>query len=343
MIRNRIANVSRIGVPNTKIRIQRRNFSFEPTTIIASMTEGLQLIHSSTGVPWWALIPLTTFALRSVWTLPLAIMQRVKSRKQNELMPVVAATNPVAKLNLAKKAQKAKAQAERGSESLKNKDATSNDILAVQSPLATMKYEQILLLAAKETNKRRKSLFKQHNVQGWKLLILPAFQFPLWVCMSLTMRDLCGWTSWDTMSKKPLDPSLYSEGIAWFSDLTTYDSFHVFPIALGIVALCNAEFMMKTHQLLRPRTKRRSLRPTVSDALGNMSKMSVAILMAISMHAPMALVLYWTSSQAYSLVQNILLQTMLPINYTPERLIDYKKLKAPDSKPVINQESRSNL
>ena len=35
--------------------------------------ELLELTHSSTGLPWWATIAVTTFALRSVITLPLFI------------------------------------------------------------------------------------------------------------------------------------------------------------------------------------------------------------------------------------------------------------------------------
>ena len=69
------------------------------------MTESFQAIHEFSGLPWWALIPITTFTLRSIWTLPLAIFQR-KNSKQSSLRPLVSAMNPVLKMNLAKKFNK---------------------------------------------------------------------------------------------------------------------------------------------------------------------------------------------------------------------------------------------
>ena len=68
-----------------------------------------------------------------------------------------------------------------------------------------MKYEQILLLSAKEARKRQKELFAKNGVQLWKNFILPAFQVPLWIMMSITMRDLSGWSSWDNTHNKALD------------------------------------------------------------------------------------------------------------------------------------------
>lgn len=314
----------------------KRNFSVEPALIVNSLTEGLQLAHTYTGIPWWALIPLTTFTLRSVWTLPLAVLQRFRVRKQNELRPIVAATNPVLKLNLGKKVQQARAKAEKSAANISTMDSpTMEDVAPIQSPLASMKYEEILLLASKETRKRQKALFKKNNVQLWKNFILPAFQVPLWVCMSLTMRNLSGWKSWDSLANKPLDPALYTEGLLWFTDLTSLDSLHLFPLSLGIIALCNVEWTFKTFELLRPSTRKRAFRPTIVDSVGNISRMSVVFLMAVSLNAPMALVLYWFSSQLFSLVQNIVLDILAPMSYTPNRRFNYRLSKNPEAQPVI--------
>lgn len=326
-------------IPRTRI-CSRRNFSVEPAFIVSSLTEGLQLAHTYTGIPWWALIPLTTFTLRSVWTLPLAVLQRFRVQKQNELRPIVAATNPVLKLNLGKKVQQARAKADKSAASIAtNASPSMEDVAPIQSPLASMKYEEILLLASKETRKRQKALFKKNNVQLWKNFILPAFQIPLWVCMSFTMRNLSGWTSWDSLANKPLDPALYTEGLLWFTDLTSLDSLHVFPLGLGIIALCNVEWTFKTFELLRPSTRKRAFRPTLMDSVGNVSRMSVVFLMAVSLNAPMALVLYWFSSQVFSLVQNVVLDVLAPISFTPNRRFNYSILKAPEAKPVIRNDN----
>ncbi|KAK6456963.1 60Kd inner membrane protein-domain-containing protein [Scheffersomyces xylosifermentans] len=315
---------------------QVRSYSIDPHIIVSSMTETLQAIHAYSGIPWWLLIPVTTFTLRSVWTLPLAVLQRKRVQKQSALRPIVGAMNPVLKLNLAKKVQAAKRQAEKALKRANEGETKDPEAyVPLQSPLAAMKYEEILVLATKETRKRQKELFKKNNVQLWKNMILPAFQVPLWVCMSMTMRDLSGWTSWDSLSNKPLDPDLYSQGILWFQDLTSFDSLHVFPILLGVTALCNVEWTFKTLELSRL-TVRRKLRPTLTDAISNLSRMTVVFMMAISLNAPVALTLYWLSSQVYSLVQNIIMDLSIPISFTPRRRFTYKESTSDQAVPVVN-------
>ncbi|KAG2736070.1 hypothetical protein G9P44_000160 [Scheffersomyces stipitis] len=305
------------------------------------MTESLQAVHTFTGLPWWALIPLTTVTLRTVWTLPLAVLQRKRIQKQSELRPLVSAMSPVLKLNLAKKVQAAKRKAQKSLETSSSNGSNSDStetFAALQSPLASMKYEEVLVLSTKETRKRQKALFKKNNVQLWKNMILPAFQVPLWVSMSLTMRDLSGWTSWDSLANKPLDEALYSEGLFWFTDLTSFDQLHVFPLLVGITALCNVEWTFKTLELSRLTMKKR-LRPTLTDAISNLSRMTVVFMMAISLNAPSALTLYWLSSQVYSLVQNVILDLTLPISFTPRKRFNYKESKSANARPVINTHS----
>lgn len=249
-------------------------------------------------------------------------MQRLRIQRQNALRPIVAATGPVLRLNLAKKA-------------LKAASTHPTSVASIVSPLRTMKYEEIMVLSTKETRKRQKKLFRDHGVQLYKNLFLPAAQIPLWVCMSLTFRNLSGWSTWDSLANKPLDASLYHEGILWFSDLTASDPVHMFPLAVGIVALINVEWTFKTFSLMR--SSRKSLRPTITDSMANVSRMAVVFLMAISLHAPAALTLYWFSSQAFSLVQNVFLDIFLPISFTPNKRFDYRRLKLSDAVEVVRK------
>lgn len=322
-----------------------RNFSVDPHAFITTLTNSLEAVHSFSGIPWWALIPISTFTLRTIWTLPLAVLQRKRIQKQTELRPIVSAMNPVLKLNLAKKVLSAKRKAEKSMESIqnsKNDNPGVESVLPLQSPLASMKYEEIILLATKETRKRQKALFKKHGVQLWKNFILPSFQIPLWVCMSWTMRDLSGWSSWDSLGNKPLDPSLYNEGLFWFTDLTSLDSMHIFPLVLGIVSLCNVEWTFKTLELLRF-TRKRILRPTLTDSIASISRMSVVFMMAVSLNAPVALTLYWLSSQVYSLIQNVIMDLMIPISFTPNKRFNYKKAGSNDLQSVINVNDGKDL
>lgn len=300
---------------------QHRNFSLEPTAIINILTQSVEQIHTVSGLPWWAVIPLTTFTLRGLWTLPLAVMQRLRVQKQNALRPIVAATGPILRMKLARKAQKAA------------RTADKSPIMTL--PAKQMKYDEIMVLLAKETRKRQKKLFKDNNVQLYKNFFLPAAQIPLWVCMSMTFRNLSGWSTWDSLANKPLDPLLYEEGALWFTDLTALDPLHIFPIAIGIMAILNVEWTLKTFLLMKAPGRKRAFRPTIFDSLGNLSRMGVVFLMAISLHAPTALTLYWLSSQVFSLVQNVVLDLVFPLNYTPHRRMDLKKLKLETAQPVI--------
>ncbi|CAK7903345.1 cytochrome c oxidase assembly protein Cox18p, mitochondrial [[Candida] anglica] len=314
---------------------QRRNFSFEPQLVVNTLTESIQAVHTFTGIPWWALIPLTTFSLRAMWTLPLAVMQRKRIQKQNEFRPVVSAMFPVMKLKLAQKVQAAKQRAASLASKPVSTDSIELSVLESQSPIASMKYEEIVLLATKERRKRQKALFKKHNIQLWKNFILPAFQIPLWVCMSLTMRNLSGWSTWDSTSNTPLDPLLREEGLLWFTDLTHFDSLHIIPVVLGVISLCNVEWTFKTLELLKT-SRSRVLRPTMMDSIANISRMSVVFMMAISMNAPVALTLYWLSSQLFSLVQNIFLDLNFPMSFTPKTRFNYRKTNG-EAKSVIRE------
>lgn len=305
------------------LRSHNRGFATDPSTLINAMTETLQSVHVYTNLPWYALIPVTTIALRTSWTLPLAILQRMRIQKQNALRPIIAATGPVLRLNLARKASK-------------SSKATEDSVYALTSPMKNMKYDEILVLSAREVRKRQKKLFKSHNVQLYKNFLLPAAQIPLWVCMSMTFRNLSGWSTWDAMTNKPLDTSLYNEGLLWFTDLTASDLLHLFPLAIGIVALINVEWTFKTFSLMKTSVRRKASRPTITDSMANVSRMAIVFLMAISLHAPTALTLYWFTSQLYSLMQNIILDLLLPISFTPNKRLDYKPQTNGNAVSVLN-------
>lgn len=323
--------------PNTRLLIGRRNFSLDPHLIVQTMTLLLEAVHASTGLQWWALIPLTTFTLRSVWTLPLAILQRRRIRKQLRLRPIVSAMSPILKHNLAKQVNKAKAEAATMATSEK---VNPKSTYVPNNPLVNINYEEMLVLTAKEVRKRQKKLFKDNGVPVWKNFILPAFQVPLWVAMSLTMRDLSGWSTWFSAVNKPLDQSLYSEGALWFQDLAILDPYHVFPILIGITALGNIEWLFKTLQLSR-QSQRQKMRITLADAMGNILRLTVVFLMAISYHAPVALCLYWLSSQVYSLIQNVFLDLVMPVSFLKNGRLSGKVQNNRDSFDIVKRREQT--
>ncbi len=89
-------------------RIASKRTLYDLPLVVDGLTTSLQTIHGYTGLPWWAFIPITTFSIRAAITLPLAIIQRKRIAKQSKLRPLVSATTPVLKLNLAKKCKRLK-------------------------------------------------------------------------------------------------------------------------------------------------------------------------------------------------------------------------------------------
>lgn len=260
-----------------------RNFEF--IDVLSPIHDTFLYAHNS-GLQWHTLLPLSAFAFRSVITLPLSISNRLRARKQHELQPILSASVPIMRAKLA------------ATQAAKN---------------GTLTPEQIHVLANKERRNRRVKLFKEHKCQVWKSVVfLPAVQVPLWIVMSLVVRAMCGWS---VLEGIPLEPSLKDDSFLWCKDLTTADPYGALPLSIGTMALVNMEWnaMQLTNNSPTPGAKP----PLVSRVLTNMSRFGVLIFMTITFQAPSALCLYWLASNGFSLMQNFLLDTFLPLKYRP--------------------------
>lgn len=296
--------------------IQKRNFSFEPLlAFLDAGTSYIEAAHASLGIPWWGFIPILTIALRASITLPLAIIQRKGFQKQNNLRPISNAMAPVLKIKLAAEGQ---------SEQLKRK--MTGESVPVKSEKEQLTGDKIMILASKEKFRRQRKIFKDNGCQSWKFMLLPMVQIPLWVCISFMLRNLTGWNQIGT---RPLDPTLTTEGFGYLHDLAVSDPYFIMPVILGLAALTNIEWNFATADLMKLTTRgvRNSLRPTAFDAIMTMARGSIIFLMAMSTQAPVALVLYWISSNCFSLCQNLLMDKFLPVRYTPyKRFYSTRKL-----------------
>lgn len=263
----------------------RRNFSFD----ISPFSEALISMHQASGLPWWSFVPLATITFRSVFTLPIAILQRKRLQRQHQLRPLIDSMYPILKFNL-----------------MHNTRSSSSS--------APLTYEQVTLLLAKEKRKRQTQLFKQHKCETWKSFLLPMVQVPLWVLLSLTMRNISGWAD-DTAI---LDPTLSTQGISWLSDLAAADPNGVLPVVLGAVSLANLEFVLKFNSasvsmVQGSQNQQSSRRVSMFNAITSVSRMSVVFFMGIASQAPAVLGLYWVSSNMFSLLQNLAFQYTWPL------------------------------
>lgn len=266
-----------------------RSVSFEFSTVLQPVHHALQSAHAYTGLPWYIMIPLATVTLRATVTLPISILNRKRAQKQASLQPLLQAMTPVLKAKLA---------------------ASS----AAQSGKLTI--EQINVIAMKERRKRRVALFKKFKCQSWKsIIILPMIQIPLWATMSLVIRSMCGW---QVMPGIPKESAFIHESFLWLPNLTEADPYGILPVCIGVFALANVEWnalvaMNPTAVAIRNRGK-----ASVPVIFSNISRIATLLFMTASFQAPTAVCLYWLSSNAFSLGQNLMLDRYLPIRYSPQ-------------------------
>lgn len=290
-----------------------RNFSVENISeTIVPIRSVLEAVKISSGLSWPVFIPLATLGIRAVFTAPFAIYSRICLRRQRRLQPLLSASLPVIKAQLAQTSIKGDSQ---------------------------LTPEQINILAAKERRKRRVELFKQYKCQNWRLLALPAFQIPVFVLMTLTVRSLALYDLSVITEFGNVDASSF----LWLKNLVEPDSYGIFPLAVGACSLANIElnaantskgYRNAKEQIItsfNPSVgKQHRVRanasdgPSVSAALINISRTGAIIFMTMCFQAPMALQLYWLSSGFFSFCQNLLLNKFLPV----ETAITYPQLSS---------------
>ncbi|AGO10933.1 AaceriAFR575Cp [[Ashbya] aceris (nom. inval.)] len=284
-----------------------------------TVAEGFTALHAASGLPWLVLIPLTTVTLRTALTLPLSIWHRRRLIKQQELRKVVQAVAPVAKLRLAAAANRA--QAADGAASSAGAAVRPADGPAAGARGLTPQH--ILLLAMKETRRRQRALFAEHGVQLWKNAVLPAVQLPLWVGISLGIRQLADQSLVDTNMPRAHVLSHLGEQ-TWLSRVASLDlgvplveAPMLVPILLGALAMVNVEYNARLMQStgavgVETATDPSSRRALIFSSIMNLSRISCLFLMGVSSQAPLLLSVYWLSSQLYSLLQNMLLEWLWP-------------------------------
>jgi inner membrane protein COX18 len=192
----------------------------------------------------------------------------------------------------------------------------------------------------------RARLWRRWGCQRWKLY-LPLLQLPVWVAMSATLRALLPSTASSSsssagsiertsdwivdalggLSHAAATDALRSGGPPFAPDLTLPDPTLTLPL-LFFVALA-ANHVLQGYAGLPPTTTRQRV---VHNSLGVLT----AVMGLVACHAPAALVLYWSSSAAFSLVSNALLHLLRPL---PDRVERCAGGAVEDSRKVINAQA----
>ncbi|KAH8150663.1 uncharacterized protein LAJ45_05359 [Morchella importuna] len=269
----------------------------------------LTTLHTTTALPWCTLIPLTAILLRALITTPTTIYSRQRAFKTLALQPLVSAwQHPLARA--------AKA--------------------------TTTTPQQWEAATRKALRGKRAEILKRHGCQRWKAFAAPLMQLPVWVAASVTLRGMTGrdglpewWrgknASPDTLDSTPdalnstpdtlipdttsaldtvtaaerlipIEPSFATEGALWFPDLLDADPLFILPMAFSFLMFANIEMQSALH----PPTTR------TQRVFTNTLRVIPLVALPLILDMPAALTLYWATSAAYSLVQNVVLSVAMP-------------------------------
>ncbi|KAI5857266.1 60Kd inner membrane protein-domain-containing protein [Tricharina praecox] len=291
-----------------------RGFRASPSrsTFLDATTTVLTTLHSSSGLPWAFIIPLSAFTLRLA-LVPLTLYTRTVTSKIITLSP----------LQEARTHQLAKAYA-------KTSDPREWE-KHVRQHAATV----------------RKEMWARWGCQRWKLY-LPLLQLPVWVGMSATLRALLPGhhatdeTSAEVVEKTadwivtalggltppaPAPQGLLSEGLPFALDLTLPDPTLTLPLLFfGALA---GNHLLQSYTGPPPTTARQRV---FRNSLGVLTM----VMGLVAVQAPAALVLYWMSSAGFSLLLNAALHVYRPL---PQRVERCKGGAIEEGKRLMNAEA----
>ncbi|KAI9306418.1 60Kd inner membrane protein-domain-containing protein [Cunninghamella echinulata] len=228
----------------------------------------LAAIHNDLGLPWWSTIVLSTFILRSAMTLPIAVYQQKAVGTMINLAPMVQSWAETLKVSVMKESSK------KGGYQYYQKELN------------------------KQYRQKVKQIYAEYGCQRWKLLSLPYIQFPLFICMTLSIRDLAALPlPWLEQSHDQPIEGFTTGGFGAWLDLTAVDTTMIFPILVGAGNLLNIEL----NAWLSRDQKKTTSQKWITNGLRCLSIAFVPI----AAHSPMALCIYWCTSSWYSVVQNV--------------------------------------
>ncbi|KAI8921163.1 60Kd inner membrane protein-domain-containing protein [Powellomyces hirtus] len=220
--------------------------------------------HSATGFPWWLTIITCTVAMRAACTFPLAIQQRKRMERLASLTPLLSAWEQTYRQQLMRNRRE-------------------------MSPVAMKNLQYMYKEKASE-------LYKVYNCHPLKTLLLPWVQIPLWVTVSLALRNMASFPAPFLSTPDSPVEGFTTGGTSWFVDLATPDPTLLFPLSIGFLHLINIELN---------RSMMRRAGRTDNLMLTSFFRSLGILIIPVATQVPMALNLYWATSAAFSVCQNI--------------------------------------
>ncbi|GAA6215159.1 mitochondrial inner membrane protein COX18 [Lates japonicus] len=222
-------------------------------------------VQQISGLPWWLSIVVATLSVRTLITLPLAAYQLIIVSKVEALQVEIS--------ELAKRL--------RYEVSIRARERGWTD-------------KQSRFQFQKNLRRLVSQLYIRDNCHPFKASLLVWVQLPLWISLSLALRNL-------SLDQSALQSNLAAGGALWFPDLTAPDSTWILPVSLGLINL----FIVEVFALQR-------LSPTRFQKLALNCIRGFSVLMVpIAASVPSSLALYWFISSLVGFSHNLLLRSPL--------------------------------
>ena len=137
-----------------------------------------------------------------------------------------------------------------------------------------------------------RKLLSDNNCSPFKSLLLPLVQMPVFLSFYFAL---------DRLAKAPL-PALTTGGVAWFPDLTVADPYYALPAISTIMTLLVLETGAETGTTAMNQSQQARI---VKYILRGVTVLAAWFISSF----PSALLLYWSTTNTFSLAQLLLLRT----------------------------------
>ncbi|KAM6451598.1 cytochrome c oxidase assembly protein COX18, mitochondrial [Liasis olivaceus] len=235
---------------------------------VATMESGLVALQAASGLPWWSTVLAATTILRTGLTLPLSVLQKRVLVSLEKLQPEI--------------------------KHLANQLRYEVSVSAKQYNWS----EKEARLCYRRNIKRIVSeLYIRDNCHPFKATLLIWVQIPVWVFVSVALRNLS--TGRADSEGLLIQQQFSTGGILWFKDLTLPDPTWILPVTLGLLNLLIVEIFAL-----------RKTEPSPFWKYATNFFRAVAVLMVpVASSVPSILAFYWVSSSFIGLLHNLLLRS----------------------------------
>lgn len=220
-------------------------------------------LQGASGLPWWLSVAAGTLAVRTAVTLPLAAYQTIIISRVEALQVEIARLAKQLRYEVSVRAK------ERG-----------------------WTEKQCRFQFKKNLRRIVSQLYIRDNCHPFKASVLVWVQLPLWISLSLALRNL-------SLEGSALHSELAAGGALWFPDLTVPDSTWILPVCLGLTNL----LIVEVFSLQRANPSR--VQKLVTNAIRGFSLLMIPIAATV----PSSMALYWFTSSLVGFSHNLLLRS----------------------------------